>query len=263
MDKANIEPNQSITVDALLQPIRIVLVNTSHPGNIGAAARAMKTMGLTQLYLVQPSRFPDQQAVSRAAGAADVVEHAVVVDTLAEAIADCAIVVGASARDRRLPWPSLNARDCAQKVSPLLPDKQVAFVFGKEDSGLSNDQLQRCHWHLHIPTGASYASLNLAMAVQIISYELHMAARTRVAGTATKRVDTMANWDRALATSTDLERYFAHLEETLLTIGFLKPQAPKQLMPRLRRLYMRCHLDEMEVQLLRGILTAVQSLNGR
>lgn len=245
--------NNLLSTTESFNNIRMILVNTSHPGNIGAVARAMKNMGLSQLYLVQPEHFPDERATRRAAGAVNVLEQAVIVDTLAAAVADCALVVGTSARDRRIPWPLLNPREAAAQVVPIAAHQPVAVVFGREASGLSNDELQCCHLHVNIPADEAYSSLNIAMAAQVISYELRMAL---IVGELTS--DSMAQWDRPLATANDLERYFAHLEETLTAIGFLKPHAPKQLMPRLRRLYQRARLDDTEVSLLRGILTATQ-----
>lgn len=237
-----------------LEKIRIVLVHTTHPGNIGGVARAMKNMGISQLYLVKPKRFPDDQAVWRAASATDILDKAIVVDTLEEAVAECGLVVGTSARGRRIPWPLVNPRDCAEQVNSQLPNNQVAFVFGREDRGLTNEELQRCNLHVHIPTNEAYSSLNLAMAVQVICYEMRMAV---LAGSLNH--DEMAGWDAKLATSADLERYFVHLEETLIEMEFLNPAAPKQLMSRLRRLYSRKRMDDLEVSMLRGILSATQS----
>lgn len=237
-----------------LEKIRIVLVHTSHPGNIGGVARAMKNMGISKLYLVRPKSFPDDQAVWRAASAGDILDNAVVVDTLEEAVADCGLVVGTSARGRRIPWPLVNPRDCAERVCPQLDNNQLAFVFGREDRGLTNEELQRCNLHVHIPTNEEYSSLNLAMAVQVICYEMRM---TVLANTFSH--DEMADWDAELATAADLERYFAHLEETLIDMEFLNPAAPKQLMSRLRRLYSRKRMDDLEVSMLRGILSASQA----
>ncbi len=239
---------------SLLENVRIVLVHTTHPGNIGGVARAMKNMGLSRLYLVKPKHFPDEQAVWRAASALDVLDNAVVVETLDEAIADCSLVVGTSARGRRIPWPLLNPRDCAEQILPALANNEVACVFGREDRGLTNEELQRCNLHVHIPTNEDYSSLNLAMAVQVIAYELRMACLANEISH-----DEMEGWDAALATADDLERYFVHLEQTLIDMGFLKPKAPKQLMSRLRRLYSRKRMDELEVSMLRGILTATQA----
>ena len=230
--------------------IRIILVNTSHPGNIGGVARAMKNMGLQRLYLVEPRQFPDAQAEWRAASATDVLEQAVVTATLAEAIVDCQFVVGTSARERRIPWPLLDARGCAERAALASADEQVAILFGREDRGLTNDELQLCNLHLNIPTSAEYSSLNLAMAVQIVCYELRMAGESHAA-----RAPADSCWDAPFATHENMERFYAHLEQTLAALEFLDPKAPRQLMARLRRLYGRVRLDEMELNILRGILS--------
>ncbi len=236
-----------------LDNIRIVLVNTSHPGNIGGVARAMKNMGLSRLVLVQPRQFPDEQASWRAAGALDLLERAVVCDTLDEAIADCQYVVGTSARERRIPWPLLDPRRCAQEMALRSGREQVAVLFGREDRGLTNDELKRCNLHLHIPSDPAYSSLNLAMAVQIVCYELRMLL---LGDTLPSAADDQ--WDAPFSTVENMERFYQHLEETLVGIGFLDPAAPRQLMARLRRLYGRVRLDEMELNILRGILTETQ-----
>jgi tRNA (cytidine32/uridine32-2'-O)-methyltransferase len=237
-----------------MESIRIILVHTSHPGNIGGVARAMKNMGLTELYLVAPRSFPDEQAVWRAAGALDVLESAVVVDTLEEAVADCQYVVGTSARGRRIPWPVLDPRRCASEMhSRASSGMKVAVVFGREDRGLTNEELQQCQLHLHIPSHEDYSSLNLAMAVQIVAYELRMLTIGDELPASAE-----AEWDTPFASSENMERYYVHLEETLAQIGFLDPAAPRQLMTRLRRLYSRIQPDEMELNILRGILTETQ-----
>jgi len=236
------------------QNIRIVLVNTSHPGNIGGVARAMKNMGFDQLVLVEPRQFPAEEAMWRAASASDILEQATVVPSLEEAIADCQLVVGTSARGRRIPWPVLDPRRCAEQMHVAAQrDETVAVVFGREDRGLTNEELQLCNLHLHVPTHEDYTSLNLAMAVQIVVYELRMLA---VADTLPAQAD--AEWDAPFATAENMERYYEHLEQTLAQIGFLDPAAPRQLMSRLRRLYGRVRLDEMELNILRGILTETQ-----
>jgi tRNA (cytidine32/uridine32-2'-O)-methyltransferase len=231
--------------------IRIVLVNTTHPGNIGGAARAMKNMGLSRLYLVEPRLFPHEEARWRAAAALDVLESAVVVGSVSEAIADCQFVVGTSARGRRIPWPLLDPRQCAARLAELSRDEQVAVLFGREDRGLTNEELQSCNLHLHIPSSPDYGSLNLAMAVQIVCYELRMEMAALP-----ERADDQ--WDAPFSTAENMERFYQHLEETLVEIEFLDPAAPRQLMPRLRRLYNRVRLDEMELNILRGILTETQ-----
>ncbi len=250
----------------MLNNVRVVLVNTSHPGNIGGAARAMKNMGLTQLVLVDPERFPDPDAVSRASGADDVLANARIVATLEEAIADCSLVLGTSARDRRIPWPVLDPRESADKVLDQLEqvaDAQIALVFGREDSGLTTDELQRCQYHVHIPSMPDFSSLNLAAAVQVLVYELRMQSLQREgAPTKMHKVETTAVFNEIPATAGELEQFYQHLEQVLVEIGFHDPQKPRQLMPRLRRLYGRVHLNRMEMNILRGILTETQKAVG-
>lgn len=237
-----------------LDSVRIILVHTTHPGNIGGVARAMKNMGLRQLCLVAPRQFPAEEATWRAVSAGDVLDNAVVTETLEQAIADCQFVVGTSARGRRIPWPTVNPRQCADEVAARLQGSaKVAVVFGREDRGLTNEELQACNMHLHIPTHEDYTSLNLAMAVQIVAYELRMLSLED-----DLPASEYADWDAPFSTAQDLERFFQHLEQTLVEVGFLKPEAPRQLMARLRRLYGRIPLDEMEMSILRGILTETQ-----
>ncbi|MEM0954344.1 MAG: RNA methyltransferase [Pseudomonadota bacterium] len=234
--------------------IRIVLVNPSHPGNIGAVARAMKTMGLSDLVMVEPRAFPHQEATWRAAKAADVLEGARIVPTMADAIADCQLVVGTSARERRIPWPTLDSRRCGEQVLRAAGrGEQVALVFGREDKGLNNEELQLCNLHLYIPSHEDYSSLNLSMAVQVVCYELRMGQLADALPENPCEV-----WDAPLTTAENMERFYVHLEQTLSDIEFLDPAAPRQLMTRLRRLYGRVQLDEMELNILRGILTETQ-----
>lgn len=235
--------------------IRIVLVNTSHPGNIGGTARAMKNMGLGRLYLVAPKEFPSDTAVWRSAGAVDVLDNAVVVDSLDEAIAGCSLVVGTSARERRIPWPLLDPRECGESVWQESRQHEVAVVFGREDRGLTNEELHKCNYHVHIPANPDYSSLNLATAVQVICYEIRMAYLTATQGKALPPTE----WDMPPADAQSLEAYYQHLEETLVSIGFLDPSNPKQTMTRLRRLYNRVRLDQMELNILRGVLTGMQN----
>ncbi len=235
--------------------IRIVLVNTTHPGNIGGAARAMKNMGLSRLYLVAPKEYPSDKAVWRSAGATDVLDNAVVVETLDEAIGGCSLVVGTSARERRIPWPLLDPRECGENVWVEAGQHEVAIVFGREDRGLTNEELHKCNYHVHIPANEEYSSLNLATAVQVICYEVRMAYLKAAEG------KTLPNhtWDMPPADSTALENYYEHLEQTLAGLGFLDPQNPKQTMTRLRRMYNRVRMDQMELNILRGVLTAMQN----
>jgi tRNA (cytidine32/uridine32-2'-O)-methyltransferase len=210
-------------------------------------------MGLTRLFLVAPRSYPNAMAIERAASAADILDTAVVVPTLDAAIGDCQFVVGTSARERRIPWPLLDARQCAKRIADCSAREQVAILFGREDRGLTNEELQVCNLHLNINTSQAYSSLNLAMAVQIVAYELRMVMES-VDSSGTE----CQHWDAHFASRDDMERFFTHLEETLVDIEFLEPRAPRQLMSRLRRLYSRVRLDEMELGILRGILTETQ-----
>ncbi len=234
--------------DERFSRIRIVLVEPSHPGNIGGAARAMKTMGLSRLVVVNPKRFPDPQAEWRAAGAQDVLERVEVCDTVEAAIGDCHWVVGTSTRSRRIPWPLKPAADVAADILAQPRDVEVAVLFGRETNGLSNEELQRCHCHLQIPANADYSSLNLAMAVQVVCYELFKQA---------ENVEVPASWDQPPATAAQLEGFLGHLESALIGSGFLDPANPGQTMTRLRRLFTRITLDDKEVQMLRGILRSL------
>ena len=235
--------------------VRIVMVNTSHPGNIGAAARAMKNMGLSELYLVEPKEFPAEKAVWRAAGALDVLGQAKVVATLDEAIADCGLVVGTSARERRIPWPLLTPRECGDRCCFESREHTVAILFGREDRGLTNEELHRCHFHVHIPANPDYSALNIAAAIQVVCYEIRMSFLTEEAG-APPHFD---DWDMPPAEHKSVEHYFEHLQKTLETLGFLSEDNPRQTMTRLRRLYGRVRLDQMELNILRGILTSMEN----
>ncbi len=247
-----IEVAGSLYGGAMLNNIRIVMVNTSHPGNIGAAARAMKNMGLQSLYLVEPKVFPSAEATSRASGADDLLAQAVVCETLDEALVDCTLVVGASARLRSIAWPQLDPRECAAKSIAASSNGAVALVFGREHSGLTNAELSRCHYLVNIPTNPDYPSLNIAAAIQVIAYELRMAIR---GDAALAKPDSD---EESLATMGEVEQFYAHLEAVMVESEFLDPAKPKFLMHRLRRLYNRARLEKQELNILRGILTAVQ-----
>jgi len=234
-----------------LDQIRVVLVETSHPGNIGGAARAMKTMGLSQLWLVRPARYPDPQADWRAAGALDVLERAVVVDSIDAAIGDCTYVIGTSTRSRRIPWPLSTAREFAQEMFDRPNAGPVAILFGRETSGLTNDELQRCNVHLQIPANPDYPSLNVAMAVQVVCYELYQARSVATDLAAT-------GWDREPATVKAIEALLAHWETVLTRVEFVEPSNPGQVMTRLRRMLLRIRPDETEVAMLRGALTEIE-----
>jgi len=231
-----------------MPPVRIVLVNTSHPGNIGAAARAMKNMGLTELSLVDPQLFPSAEATARASGADDLLAAARCAATLEQALEGCSLVIGASARNRTLPLPTLDPRECAALVEQQPADSHTAIVFGRERTGLTNDELDRCHYLVQIPTNPDYPSLNLAAAVQVVAYELRMAA-----GLSLSRPENKHRY----ATAEEMELFYRHLEETLIAIDFLDADNPRQLMRRLRRLFARARPNENEVNILRGVLTAI------
>ncbi len=229
--------------------IRIVLVETSHPGNIGAAARAMKNMELYELALVRPACFPHAEATARAAGADDVLARARRYESLAAAVADCHLVIGTSARQRAIQWPLLTPRQCAARVVAEPAPHRVAIVFGRERSGLTNEELDRCQFGLHIPCNPEYSSLNLAAAVQVVAYELFLAREEAAPAPA-------GEW---AATHAELESFYRHLEQALNDIGFLhsRKQAPS-IMRRLRRLFGRARLEKKEVDILRGILSCAQ-----
>lgn len=230
----------------MMDNIRIVLVNTTHPGNIGAAARAMKTMGLTRLYLVNPAGFPSAEATARASGADDLLTGATVCQSLPEAIAGCGLVLGTSARQRSLAWPELSVAEAARVAATESASHEVALLFGRERYGLTNDELKTCHYLVYIPTHDAYASLNLAQAVQVAAYEL-----SRQAGL---ERETPAHEPAA---AERMEGFYGHLETTLRELGFLHDQSDK-LMLRLRRLYNRARPDDDELNILRGILSDTQ-----
>lgn len=236
--------------------VRIILVGTTHPGNIGAVARAMKNMGVTDLALVRPKYFPHDDATARASGACDVLEAARVCETLEEAIGDCTFVAGTSARSRSIGWPSMAPRECAARLVEEMPRGTPAVVFGPEKSGLTNDDLDRCHTLLTIPTDPGFSSLNLAMAVQVMTYELRMASLGAPEPTA-------GHDDHVpLAAAEDLEHFFRHLEQVLTGTGFLDPDNPRHLMRRLRRLFARAEPDSNEINILRGILASIDRYRG-
>lgn len=239
-----------------LDRIRIVLINTTHPGNIGGVARAMKNMGMSNLYLVDPKEYPSDRATWRASNAADVLSDAKVVSSLDEAISGCGLVVGTSARERRIPWPLVTPRECGDRCVVEAGEHDVAILFGREDRGLTNEELHKCNYHVHIPANPEYSSLNLATAVQVVTYELRMTYLAAQNGDKPVHFD---DWDMPPAKSDALEHYYEHLQRTLETLTFLEPGNPRQTMTRLRRLYNRTRLDEMELNILRGVLTATQN----
>jgi len=235
--------------------IRIVLTGISHPGNIGSAARAMKTMGLERLHLVAPQRFPATEATVMAAGADDVLERAQVHADVRGAVADCGLVVGTTARSRHLPWRTVEPREAAVEIVAAAAASDVAVVFGAERTGLTNEELERCQLLLTIPTGSSYGSLNVAMAVQIVAYELLLARRDAPGDDGRRGIP--------LASAREMERFYAHLEEVLEDIEFRDRTGEGHLAARLRRFFNRAVPDQNEINILRGILTSVQGRRRR
>lgn len=230
-----------------LKNIRVVLCGTSHPGNIGAAARAMKTMGLEALYLVRPRRFPDAEAEGRASRATDVLAHATVCDSLADALHGVGLSVACSARARDIAVPAVSAREAAERIVVASQSQPAALVFGNETYGLTGAEVNQCNLLASIPANPAYSSLNLAAAVQVLCYEVRIAATAAVAPVPA----------RVLATHDEVEGFYAHLERVMVDVGFLDPSHPKKLVPRVRRLFGRAALEQEEVNILRGLLKAL------
>ena len=245
--------------------IRIVLVETSHPGNVGAVARAMKNMMLESLYLVQPKQFPDSHAMARSSGAVDVLENAVVCDSLAEAIADCHLVIAASARSRYISWPTTSAPEAAQKLLQAGLQAPVALVFGREDRGLNNEELDHCNFMVQLPANPDFSSLNIAAAVQVFSYEIRKAfleieEQQSASGVVTSKEDSLSAEDR-LASGDNLQRLFSHLEATLVDVSFMPEHRTRTLMRKLKRFYLKSQITEEEVSIFRGILSEMNRLS--
>ena len=259
----------SNNVSKHLDHVRIVMVNTTLPANIGSALRAMKTMGLSQLVLVAPKTYPHPDIDALAAGAQDLIEKIEIVDTLEQAIQDCHLVFGTSARSRTIPWPLLDVRPAAKEALQAATQQQnIAIVFGREDRGLTNEELALANYHLTIPVNPEYGVLNVAQAIQVICYELRMAAIEQNTQQMTivpddhmqlKQQQSM-EWDEPLVTQKQMEEFYPHLEKMLTEIEFLDPNNPRLLPLRLRRLFGRIQLDRMEYHLLRGIFSRVQAL---
>jgi tRNA (cytidine32/uridine32-2'-O)-methyltransferase len=229
--------------------VRIILVGTTHPGNIGATARAMKNMGLSDLMLVNPKYFPHEDATARASHAEDILQATKVVSRLEDALSDCTYVAGASARSRTIGWPSMAPRECADRLVQESIHGTAAVVFGPEKSGLTNEDLDLCNTLLTIPTVPGFSSLNLAMAVQVLAYEIRVASMTDV--------EPPPEAESRPATGEEIEHFFSHLEQVLTQSGFLDPENPRLLMRRLRRLFAKSELDQNEVNILRGILVSL------
>ncbi|MGJ0626740.1 tRNA (cytosine(32)/uridine(32)-2'-O)-methyltransferase TrmJ [Xenorhabdus bovienii] len=244
----------------MLENIRIILVETSHTGNMGSAARAMKTMGLTNLYLVNPLVQPDSHSIALSAGASDVIGNATIVNTLDEALAGCELVIGTSARSRTLSWPMVEPRECGERCIKAASHSPVAVVFGRERVGLTNEELQKCNYHLYIPTNPEYGSLNLAMAVQLASYEIRMAYLA--VQEKSEHVESTEH-EIEYPPVEDMERFYQHLEQVLNDSGFIRKAHPGQIMNKLRRLYTRARPETQELNILRGILTSMGKWSGK
>lgn len=240
----------------LIENIRVVMVETTHPGNIGAAARAMKTMGYNNLYLVKPKIYPSAEATARAAGADDILGKAVVCDSLEQALLGCVAVVASTARPRTISHSVFTPREYAPKLYEMVKLGPVALVFGRESSGLSNEELEYCNVVLQIPTNPEFSSLNVASAVQILCYEFIQLLQLEDADKTDAKVDDKEKI--RLATADEMNYFYEHLEQSMIDVDFLNPEQPRKLMRRLKSLFNRAHLDENEVSILRGFLAAVQ-----
>ena len=233
-----------------LDNIRIVLINTQFPGNIGAVARAMKNMGLSRLYLVNPGCSLDKEAYIRATSATNILENTMTADTLDEVISDCHLVVGTSTRDRGMSLPLLTARESGEKIASEAINAQVAVVFGQESCGLQGEDLKQCNFHGYIPANPNYSSLNLGAAVQTFCYEIFQAAEA----VRTQPKDDVYDYPE----NKDMEYFYEHMEKVLMDVNFIIPQHPGQMMQRLRRLFNRARPDQKELNILRGILSAIE-----
>lgn len=240
-----------------ISQIRFILINTTHPGNIGAAARAIKNMGFNQLYLVSPCNYLDSEAISRSSGAQDILTNAAVFPSVQEAIADCQIIIGTSSRERSLPIPKIDPKKCAElNANWLQSGNKVAILFGQERMGLTNEELALCHYHLYIPCNPHYPSLNIAAAIQIIAYELNVAINE----SHPKQEEKTAYVTEKVSIA-EMEQFYIHLEKTLITLRFLDPTNPRLLMRKLRRIFNKASLEQNEMNILRGILTMINKIS--
>jgi len=233
----------------MLSNIRVVLINTYHPGNIGAAARAMKNMGLSNLYLVDPREYPSEEADSRAAGAKDLLDSAVVVNTLEEAISDCQLVIGTSARTKRtFDLPLLDARKGAERIVGEAKQGNIALVFGRETMGLHNEELQQCNFHVYIPANPEYPVLNVSQAIQLLCYEVYVASENK----------TYSDIEEEYPRHKEMALFYQHLEKVLRLTDFIIPQHEGKVVEKLRRFFNRSRPERTELNMLRGILTSVE-----
>jgi len=242
---------KKIKSDNLLNSVKVVLVGTTHPGNIGATARAMKNMGILDLALVEPKEFPSDVATFRSKAAKDILEKASVHRSLEEAISECELVVGTSARGRTVPWPVLNPREAAEEMRKSSLNGKVAIVFGREDRGLTNEELGLCNFHVHIPSDPEYSSLNLSQAVQILAYEIRLSYLQ-------DRHVNKEYWDVELANNEQTERLINHMDELMQEVDFYDVENPRKLLVRVRRFFKRSNIDVMEANIFRGLFATIQ-----
>ena len=242
---------KKIKPDNLLNSVKVVLVGTTHPGNIGATARAMKNMGILDLALVEPKEFPSDVATFRSKAAKDILEKASVHISLEEAISECELVVGTSARGRTVPWPVLNPREAAEEMHKSSLNGKVAIVFGREDRGLTNEELGLCNFHVHIPSDPEYSSLNLSQAVQILAYEIRLSYLQ-------DRHVNKEYWDVELANNEQTERLINHMDELMQEVDFYDVENPRKLLVRVRRFFKRSKIDVMEANIFRGLFATIQ-----
>ena len=242
---------KKIKSDNLLNSVKVVLVGTTHPGNIGATARAMKNMGILDLALVEPKEFPSDVATFRSKAAKDILEKASVHTSLEEAISECDLVVGTSARGRTVPWPVLNPREAAEEMHKSSLNGKVAIVFGREDRGLTNEELGLCNFHVHIPSDPEYSSLNLSQAVQILAYEIRLSYLQ-------DRHVNKEYWDVELANNEQTERLINHMDELMQEVDFYDVENPRKLLVRVRRFFKRSKIDVMEANIFRGLFATIQ-----
>lgn len=243
--------------ESFLRKIRVVMIRTTETGNIGSAARAMKTMGLSGLVLVDPAEFPSAKATARASGADDLLANARVVDTLREGLDGCDLVMGTSARSRRLPWPSLSPRDASEKAwNNRNTAGDIAIVFGSERSGMSNEEMDRCQFQIYIPANEAYSSLNLAASIQVISYEMRMVQLLAQVGDVGQQGETLAGHEV-------MALFYEHFFDVMRKVGYYRPEQPKLLRRRVQRLFNRSMMTNPEVQIMRGFLSMIDKHLGK
>ena len=247
-------PKEGILLKKIEESVRFVLVGTTHPGNIGASARAMKNMGIRRMGLVSPKDFPNEKAFYRAKSASDILEEATIYPDLETSVSEAKLVIGTSARNRKVPWPKISPKEAAQEIVNLCSqgEENIAVVFGREDRGLTNKELGFCNLHVHIPATEEYRSLNLSQAVQILAYEI------RLCGLKFQGSYKRQEWDVPLAKNAEIERLISHFDEVMQEVGFYEVDNPRQLLTRTRRFFRRSKIDHLEANIFRGIFAAIQ-----